>query len=959
MKKQIFHILLLATVFSVVCQVFTQTSTPTPLQNLKQDKKAKADALYDEGLDLFKQGTAASYQTALERLYQASLLYAEIEDYSEKRGLSLLGIGSTFYRLRENTSARKFYEQALNFFQVHGYKKWEGLALNEIGNVCHLSGEEEKALEFYNRALSIFREVVDKSGEALSLGNLGNVYSTLGERQKALNYFGQALPLFRQLVDKSNEGELLNRIGGVYQELGESQKSLEYYEQAYSLFRQVDNKAGQARTLNNIGLTYSYLGRIADALELFNKALPLFRQVGDKLGEANALSNIGDFSEKQKKLEAYNQVSLLFRQAGYRAGEVSILIKTGAAYDAIGDKQKALEYFNDALFISKANGIKPQQMFALVWLAYYWNTLKNPRFSIFYGKQVVNLLQELRMNIQGLDKEVQKSYLKSVEKTYRKLAEILVTEERIQEAQQVLNSFKDQQFFDFNQAQVIEPKLLALAPREKDFITRYERAISDVGSIGSRLDELKRKVGNGYPAPGETEQINKLKAQLKTATDAFNAVQGQAETEFSKPADEKDKVADISDAHEMQAALKALNKQTGQKAVAVYTLLGEDKFVALIVSPDGMKAVFSPVSGAELNNKARKLWGLLQSDAYDTTVLSKHIYDSVFKPIEAELPADTTTIMWSLDGNLRYIPMGALWDGKQFLAERYNHVIFTRADAERMTRNLSPNWTASGFGTTEPHTVELLGSKLSFGALPGVTKELGEIFKQKNPSSGILQGEVLSDADFTRENFTKSAKLHRPVVHIASHFSFRPGDEARSFLLMGDGTAFTLNDMKKEADLFQGVDLLTLSACNTAATQHDANGREIDGFAELAQRLGAGAVMATLWSVSDASTPWLMRDFYANKLNNKITKAEALRKAQLALLGGTAQTEPLPHAEKGAEDKVQVVVVPDANSRDDDGRRSELIYVSQKDAPLYRKEGKPKFAHPFYWSPFVLIGNWK
>ena len=113
--------------------------------------------------------------------------------------------------------------------------------------------------------------------------------------------------------------------------------------------------------------------------------------------------------------------------------------------------------------------------------------------------------------------------------------------------------------------------------------------------------------------------------------------------------------------------------------------------------------------------------------------------------------------------------------------------------------------------------------------------------------------------------------------------------------------------MKQQTDLFSGVELLTLSACNTAAQQAGANGREIDGFAELAQRFG-GAVMATLWPVSDNSTPWLMREFYQTRENGGgLTKAEAFRRAQLALLNGTAQTKPLPVSQKGAGSSVQII----------------------------------------------------
>jgi len=167
-----------------------------------------------------------------------------------------------------------------------------------------------------------------------------------------------------------------------------------------------------------------------------------------------------------------------------------------------------------------------------------------------------------------------------------------------------------------------------------------------------------------------------------------------------------------------------------------------------------------------------------------THVLSKQVYDTVFKPIDAELPKDTTIIMCCLDCDLRYVPMSALWDGNRFLAERFNHVIFTRSDTERLTRNVNPTWTGTGFGTTQALTVELFGNEISFPALPGVTEELREVFKQPDSDIGILAGEVLPDAKL---------KQHRPVVHIASHFSLRPGDEARSFLLLGDGGRQNVN----------------------------------------------------------------------------------------------------------------------------------------------------------------------
>jgi CHAT domain-containing protein len=113
--------------------------------------------------------------------------------------------------------------------------------------------------------------------------------------------------------------------------------------------------------------------------------------------------------------------------------------------------------------------------------------------------------------------------------------------------------------------------------------------------------------------------------------------------------------------------------------------------------------------------------------------------------------------------------------------------------------------------------VELLGNKILFGALPGVAKELRLLFRLRDNPHGIFEGETLQDAKFTKAAMLSALRQKRPLVHIASHFAFRPGDEERSFLLVGDGTAFTLAEMKQQGRLFDGVELLTLSACNTAA----------------------------------------------------------------------------------------------------------------------------------------------
>lgn len=560
------------------------------------------------------------------------------------------------------------------------------------------------------------------------------------------------------------------------------------------------------------------------ALEKYAAAQNLYRQTGSKSYEAECFNNMGFFNnrlgEKQKALEFYNQALPILRAVGDKSREATTLTNIGSVYSDLGEMQKALEYFQTSLPLRKAVGDKSGEANTLDWLRFYWKSLNNPRFATFYGKQSVNLLQKLRSNINALDKEIQRTYLKSIEHAYRRLADILIAEGRLSEAQQILNSFKDQQYFDFDSSKQTAP--LALTERETALLVDFNQKPEAVANVIRRLNDFKRSIGNRQMTAPESDEIKALEKNLQTASNDYQAFLKTAEKQFAAPLDEKDKIPPIADLLSLQATLRETSAATKQNIVAVYTLVGDDNYRALIITSDSIKSVSTPIKKDVLNEKARQFWALLQSPAYDPTKLGKELYDTVFKPLEKELPANTKTILWSLDGNLRYVPMAALFDGERYLVERYNHVNFTRADKERMTRAVSPNWTATGFGTSNAQTVDLLGEKISFNALPGVGEEMKTIFKQDNPKFGIFDGATLQDARFTKASFLAALRQKRPLVHIASHFAFQAGDESRSFLLLGDGTAMTLDEMKKQPKLFEGVEMLTLSACNTAAQQADA-----------------------------------------------------------------------------------------------------------------------------------------
>lgn len=198
-----------------------------------------------------------------------------------------------------------------------------------------------------------------------------------------------------------------------------------------------------------------------------------------------------------------------------------------------------------------------------------------------------------------------------------------------------------------------------------------------------------------------------------------------------------------------------------------------------------------------------------------------------------------------------------------------------------------------------------------------------------------IPGEIHLDKQFTEVALQKAA-ARKPVLHIASHFRFVPGTDTDSFLLLGDGSKLTLAQVKG-GSYFQESELLTLSACETAMGS-SGKGAEIEGFGALAMGQGAKAVIATLWPVADESTALLMREFYRLHEEGQLSKVEALRQAQLRLLGGEIRPG-------------------DAVAKTDRGGIS--LRKPSKEMGTEEAKATAPYGHPYYWAPFILIGNWK
>ena len=184
------------------------------------------------------------------------------------------------------------------------------------------------------------------------------------------------------------------------------------------------------------------------------------------------------------------------------------------------------------------------------------------------------------------------------------------------------------------------------------------------------------------------------------------------------------------------------------------------------------------------------------------------------------------------------------------------------------------------------------------------------------------------DAQFTKEAFRNDMRqTDKAVVHIATHFDSKPGVAANSHMVLGDGL-LSLADIEAMPRLFSGVDLLTLSACSTAFIGTNIDGREVDSLGTIAQRLGAKGVIASLWSVSDEATSRLMETMYRIRRDQPaLGKSEHLRLAQQQMVTGALKPGLADSAGRGA-----------------------------RSANVGAAAG---WDHPFYWAPFILIGNWQ
>lgn len=769
-----------------------------------------------------------------------------------------------------------------------------GVAYDDLGRYAEEEPLLQQALAIQEKALGRYHPNV-----AFTLNNLAVLYARLGNHPRAEEHFKRSLAVFEKVRGPCHESVamLLTNLGWFYRESGRPGEGLPYAERGLQMRELLHGPQDYltAYSLNNIGLTLALLGQHGKGESYVLRALAIRERL---------------FGTDHKDTLISLWYLFVIRQHAGRLAEGGELIGRALPTATLQGNPELRWRFQSAQRMHlQAKGM--------------------PSAAAYFGKEAVNTIQAMRSGISRLDRELQQSFLWDKTAIYRDLADLLIGQGRLAEAQQVMAMLKEEEFFDFIRRDgKDDPRSTrpTFTGAEQPWMKRHAEISGRIATLGARRDELGRKQKSGLTA-AEAAEFKQIDADLEVARKAFVAflddlVKEMGSLDAKRRADVEARRRDVEGMERYQNDLRAI----GPGAVMLHYVVLPDKVRIILSTADDQVGYASAISEAELNRKIQAFREALQYPREDPRIMGRELYQVLLGPLaDALKQAKAQTLILSLDGVLRYIPFAALHDGERYVAQDYRIALVSQAADIRVAARAGRLDSFAGLGLT--HQVP------GFDALPAVKEELEGILK-----SGPVRGEIHLDGAFTAERLKQSLDQKVSFLHVASHFVFKPGTETDSFLLLGDGGKLSLRDLRVAGFNFRGVELVTFSACETAVGGgSDANGREVEGLGVLAQSRGARAVMATLWPVADASTGLLMQNFYRLRAgSSEMTKAEALRQAQIALLTGQ-HGKPAMAPGSGVEQRGA-------------GRADR--------APRFTPDPKAPYAHPYFWAPFILMGNW-
>jgi CHAT domain-containing protein/tetratricopeptide (TPR) repeat protein len=881
-----------------------------------------------------------SKRAAVRYLVKASDIFKSVADTTNEY-LLMVELTSIAIQLEDKDAVLKYSSRALGFY---GANTWNCAAKGieaTVGAAMFSLGDWARAHEFLINRVKVFYDkypgLCQGLDKAAALSNMGVLHLYNGEYAQSVEAYKQSL-IVADLIDAAPdnlEGEK-RKIGvqaGASLNMGlalyaqsrvrklfdpDADPSLLNYTSALETFDRIlatigDNSDSalmlRSSALAGKGLVYFALERYEEAIDLMlNHALPAKRSINDPTGEANVLEYAGEIYLAQGKMD---------EAARYFAA-------SAASFEALDDPRGTATALFGLMRTAKET---------------------NPGAAIFYGKMAANKFQDVRTAFGIKDGQIQRSYFRTHSSFYETLTELLIGQKRFDEAVQIIEIQRDPNF------------QLNLPSRKAGLTPLEQKSALRINAASGRLRREFLEKAAVQRTPLQTPSIKKTLGNFSGLLRSF-------ETFSSEPPGRQTRAAAGGIGADIHGSIRILDRQRQKKHAFIYTIASEDRLYLLLFACENAGASDRCALNEEPQLFVARVGKARMSSLVSTFLAGMRryntkIYGEPYKPandlyraifgalsasgdgitLESKLQKlDAKVLYWSLDGNLRYVPMAALYDNEQhFVLEKYETAVITGYDKAKFTRPPRALTACNGYGksTNSP----------GFTALTNVEDEAKTIC---TPDSELIRGKFYLNDKFDLREMEALNRGPKPsLIHFATHFRFVAGNAQGSFLLLGDGNKLRLYDMQKLPTLFAGVELVTAAACETAVFKPDHEGREIEAFAEMAQKLGANSVLGTLWSVDDYGTSQLTMEFY-RLYKQRITdqpgrippKSEILREAQLKLLRSGRKVG------DNCGDRPRNQSPEDDPMASDPG--SEETFDFNPARPC---------EHPYFWAPFVLYGN--
>ncbi|HBB35933.1 MAG TPA: hypothetical protein DDZ80_03215 [Cyanobacteria bacterium UBA8803] len=827
--------------------------------------------------------------------------------------------------------------------------RWGGLSVLAVADASELaqqgrelyqSGQFAAAAMAWERAAQGYKTQGDAVKQAAMLSYLALANQQLGQWTEANEAIAKSLELLQTNGNKSNEvssslAQALNTQGSLQLARGQVEEALHTWQLAAATYGEAGDEIGRVGSLINQAQAQQALGfylRARQTLKGVQAALEkqqdLKIQATAWLSLGNVLRLVGDLDESRRVLE---QSLAVAQKLPSPVDLGAILLSLGNTARAQQDNTAALTFYQQAVDQSSAKTTRIQSQLNLLSLflnTQRWSNAQTllPQIeselanlplsrSTVYAK--INFAQSLLKMGRG---EQLTSPFPPVAKSAAQILANAVSEAKnlgdrrslslalgslgglYEQTQQLPEAQKltEQALY---LAQAIEAsdvayrwqwqlgRLLKDRGDETGAIAAYGAAIDTLGSLRSDLVAINTEVQFSFREsvePVYREFVSLLLQGEGTKTSSERLEKARQVIESLQLA-ELDNFFRSACLNAKQVEIDTID----QKAAVIYPIILPDRLEVILHLPQQPLRHYATTLPQEQVDRLIEQFRieLTRRIGQRFLPLSRQVYDWLIRPAESDIAASgVKTLVFVLDGSLRNIPMTVLHNGEQFLVEKYAialtpglELLESRPLAEKQLQVL---------------TGGLSAARESFEALPNVEVELNQI-------QSLVPSEVLLNQEFTKAGIQNAINsVAFPVVHLATHGQFS-SNAKDTFILTWDGSINVneLNDFLQTTDLRRStpIELLVFSACETAKGDN----RAALGIAGVAVRAGARSTIATLWVVDDEATAKLMLKFYQELASGKVTKAEALRRAQQSILASNN----------------------------------------------YQK-------HPYYWAPFVLVGNW-